>query len=77
MYEFAVRVMRKKLKSSADGDDCGSKKCKRGYGGASGGVWWSLRLAQIWSRSIGFVSVHWAGMWLQSPLRCFHILFSL
>jgi hypothetical protein len=34
--------MRKKLKLSPDGGDPGSKKCKRGYGGACGGVWRSL-----------------------------------
>jgi hypothetical protein len=28
-----------KLKLNADGDDSGGKKCKRGYGGACGGVW--------------------------------------
>jgi hypothetical protein len=30
--------MRKNLKLSSDGGDSGSKKCKRGYGGACGGV---------------------------------------
>jgi hypothetical protein len=34
--------MRKKLKLISDGSDCSSKKCKRGYGSAYGGVWWSL-----------------------------------
>jgi hypothetical protein len=36
--ECAVRAMRKKLKLSSDGGDSGSKKCKRGYGGACCGV---------------------------------------
>jgi hypothetical protein len=31
-----------KLKSGSDGGDSGSKKCKRGYGGAFCGVWRSL-----------------------------------
>jgi hypothetical protein len=38
---------KKKLKLSFDGDDSGSKKCKRRYGGACGGVWRSLRLARV------------------------------
>jgi hypothetical protein len=42
LYEFAVRAMRKKLKLVSDGIDSGSKKCKRGYGGACSGVWRSL-----------------------------------
>jgi hypothetical protein len=37
--------MRKKMKLRSDAGDCGSKKCKRGYGGVYGGVWRSLRLA--------------------------------
>jgi hypothetical protein len=36
--------MRKKLKLISDGGDFGSKKCKRGHGGACGGVWRSLEL---------------------------------
>jgi hypothetical protein len=40
----------KKLKLISDGGDCGTKKCKRGYGG----VWRSLRLA------VGFVLVRLA-----------------
>jgi hypothetical protein len=39
--------MRKKLKLSPDGGDSGSKKCKRRYGGAYGGVWRKLRLAGV------------------------------
>jgi hypothetical protein len=30
------------MKFNFDGGDSGSKKCKRGYGGAYGGVWRSL-----------------------------------
>jgi hypothetical protein len=46
--------MRKKMKISFDGGDSGSKKCKRGYGGAYSGVWRSLRVAGIWSlESVG------------------------
>jgi hypothetical protein len=39
--------MQKEFKLSFDGGDSGSKK-RRGYGGACGGVWWSLCLAGIW-----------------------------
>jgi hypothetical protein len=43
LYQCDVRAMRKKkLKLVSDGSDSGSKKCKRGYGGANGGVWRSL-----------------------------------
>jgi hypothetical protein len=38
----AVHAVRKKLKLSSNGGNSGSKKCKRGYGGAYGGVWRSL-----------------------------------
>jgi hypothetical protein len=58
--------MRKILKLSPDGGDSGSKKCKRGYGGAYGGVWRSLRLMIVWSQAVGFVLVRLVGIWLQS-----------
>jgi hypothetical protein len=48
LYYCVVRAMRKILKSSSDGGDSGSSKCKRGYSGAlvvSGGVW---------SQAVGF-----------------------
>jgi hypothetical protein len=32
----------KELKLSSDGGDSRSKKCRRGYGCAYGGVWWCL-----------------------------------
>jgi hypothetical protein len=67
LYECAVRAMRKKLKLSSDGGDSGSKKCERGYGGAYGGVWRSLRLAGVWSQAVSFVLERSAGIWLQSP----------
>jgi hypothetical protein len=38
---------------SSDGGDSGRKKCKRGYGGASGGVWRSLRLVGVRSQESG------------------------
>jgi hypothetical protein len=57
----------KKLKLSSDGGNSGSKKCKRGYGGAYGGVWRSLRLAGVCCQAVGFVLVRLAGIWLQSP----------
>jgi hypothetical protein len=43
-----------KIEISSEGGKFGSKKCKRGYGGAYGGVWRSLRLAGIWSQESGF-----------------------
>jgi hypothetical protein len=45
--ECAVRAIRKKLKLNFDGGDFWSNKCKRGYRGAYGGVWRSLRLAGV------------------------------
>jgi hypothetical protein len=39
------------LKISSDRGDSVSKKCRRGYGGAYGEVWRSLRLAGAWSRA--------------------------
>jgi hypothetical protein len=41
------------IKLSSDGGDSGSKKCKRGCSGTSGGVWPSLRLAEVWSLDSG------------------------
>jgi hypothetical protein len=40
--------MREILKLGSDVGDSDSKQCKRGYGGAYGGVWRSLRLAVVW-----------------------------
>jgi uncharacterized membrane protein len=57
----------KKIKLSSDGNDSGSNKCKRGYGGAYGGVWGSLHVVVFWSQVFGFVLVSLAGIWLQSP----------
>jgi hypothetical protein len=34
---------------------------QRGYGGAYGGVWRSLRLAGVWGLAVGFVAVRLAG----------------
>jgi hypothetical protein len=67
LYEGAVRAMRKKIKLNSDGGDTSSKKCKRGYGSACGGVWRSLRLVGVRSQAVGFVLVRLAGIWLQSP----------
>jgi hypothetical protein len=55
--------MRKKLKLSSDGGDCGSKKNKRDYCG----VWRTLRLVGVWSQAVGFVLMRLAGIRLQSP----------
>jgi hypothetical protein len=57
--------MRKKFKLSSDGSDSGSKKCKRGYGGAYRRVWRSLRLAGVFYQVVGFVLVRLVGIWLQ------------
>jgi hypothetical protein len=38
---------RKKLKLNSDGSDSSSKKCKRVYGSADGGVWRNLLLAGV------------------------------
>jgi hypothetical protein len=65
--------MRKKLKISSDGSDCGSKKFKGDYGGTYGAVWWNLRLSGFSSHAIGFFLVRLARIWLQSPYICFHI----
>jgi hypothetical protein len=46
---WVVRAMRKNLKLSYKWGNSGSKKCKRGYGGAHGGVWWSLRIEGVWA----------------------------
>jgi hypothetical protein len=69
--------MRKELKLIFDGGEFGSKEWKRGYGGAYGADWRSLRLAGVLSQAVGFVLVRLAGIWLQSPWRCFHDEFSV
>jgi hypothetical protein len=71
----AKRGKKNNLKLSSDGGDSGSKKCKRSYGSAYGEVWRSLRLTRVWSQAIGSVMVPLKGIWVQSPLRCFHIYF--
>jgi hypothetical protein len=59
------------MKLSSDGGDCGSRKRKRGCGGAYGVVWRSLLLAAVWSQAVGFVLVRLAGIGLQSALTTF------
>jgi hypothetical protein len=54
------------MKLSSDSGDSGSKKFKRGYDAACGGVWRSLRLAEVWRQTVGFVLVRLGGIWLQS-----------
>jgi hypothetical protein len=44
-------------KNSSVGGDCGSKKCKRGYGDACGGVWRNMLLPGVWNQAAGFVLV--------------------
>jgi hypothetical protein len=56
-----------KVKLSSDGSDSASEKFRRGYGGAYGGIWWSLRLAGVWSQAVGFVLARLGGIWLHSP----------
>jgi hypothetical protein len=72
---LSVRMWRscdaEKLKLSSDGIDSGSKKCKR----RCGGVWRSPRLAGVRSQAVGFVLVRLAGIWRQSPWRCFQIIY--
>jgi hypothetical protein len=54
--------MQTKIKLSFDGGDCCSKKYKRGYGSAYGGVWRSLRLVGFWSQAVRFVLVRLTGI---------------
>jgi hypothetical protein len=44
LHDFAIRTMRKNMKSSSDGVDTASKKCRHGSSGTCGGVWPHLRL---------------------------------
>jgi hypothetical protein len=53
--------MRKKLKLSFECGDSGNKKFKRGYGGYDA-VWRNVHLAGVWSRPVGFVLAHLAGL---------------
>jgi hypothetical protein len=62
LNECAVRAKRQKLKLSSDGGDSGSKKYKRGYGGAYGGDYRNLCLVGVWSQAVGFVLVRVAGI---------------
>jgi hypothetical protein len=62
-------LCRKRLKLSSDGGDSGNKKCKRGCGGAYGGIRRSLRLAGVWSHAISFVLVRLVGS------RCEHSIY--
>jgi hypothetical protein len=52
--------MRKNLKLISADDGSANKKYKRGYGGAYGVAWWSLRLAGVFIQSVGFVLMHLA-----------------
>jgi hypothetical protein len=54
LHGHAVRTKRKKLNLNSDGGDFGSKKCKWGHDGASGGVWQSLTLIGVWSYAVDF-----------------------
>jgi hypothetical protein len=71
---------RKKLKLSSDGDDSGSKKCKRSYDGTNGGVWRSLRLAGFWSQAVGLGWCVWQedvfAVKMFSHLMCFIIFYN-
>jgi hypothetical protein len=49
----AVRAIRKLLKLSFDHGDSCSKKFKRSYGGAFGGVWRSQCFVGVWSLQSG------------------------
>jgi hypothetical protein len=61
--------MRKKLKSSSDGGDSGSKNGKRGYGGAYGGVC-------VWRESGVRRSVLCWSVWLESGFRSCEVVFT-
>jgi hypothetical protein len=50
----------KKLKSSSDGGDAGSKKCRRGCGT----VWRTVLFMGVWNQVVSFVLVYLTGMWL-------------
>jgi hypothetical protein len=63
--------MRKKIKLISDGGDSGSKKCKRGCGGAYDGIWRSLRLVGVWSQEVGFALVRLVGIWPQVTVKMF------
>lgn len=56
-----------KLKIRSESGDSDNMKCKRGSGGAYGGVWQCLHLSGIWSQVVGSVLARLAGRWLQSP----------
>lgn len=43
--------MRTKFDKKSDGDDSGSRKCKHGYSGVSGGIWQGLHSAGLWNQS--------------------------
>jgi hypothetical protein len=58
-------VRNRKIESSSDCGNSGRKKCKRGHGGAYGGVWRNLCFAGIRSQAVGFASVRLTGIWLQ------------
>jgi hypothetical protein len=64
--------IRKLILTSEGGDSC-SKKVKRDYGGAYGGVWWSLLLATVWSQAVGLLLVGSVEIWIQLPWRLLHI----
>lgn len=57
MYDCAICAIRKNLKPSSEGGDCGSKKCRRSYnwvwrGLESGGTFLLVRLAGIYLASV-------------------------
>jgi hypothetical protein len=54
LHGHPVRTKRKKLTLNSDCGDFGSKKCKWGYDGASGGDWQSLTLIGVWSYAVDF-----------------------
>jgi hypothetical protein len=71
-YGCAVREMWEKL--SSDGGESGSKKCKRGYGGAYGVIWRSLCLAGVWSQVVGFVLVFDRNLASVAVKMCSHLV---
>jgi hypothetical protein len=69
--------MRKTRKLCSEDGSCDGNKCKRGSGGAHGGVQRSLRLVEfgVWSQAVGFVLLHLEGIWLFEDVSTFNFLY--
>lgn len=58
---------------TGDGGGCGWNKCKRFYGCAYGGVWWSMRSVGHCLQEVGHLLMFLLGIWLQLSWRYFHV----